>query len=35
MFTQSTFNEQFNQFTPDVFRDPLFGELRVFIDTGS
>ena len=33
MFTQSTFNEQFNQFTPDVFRDPLFGELRVFIDT--
>ena len=31
--TQSTFNEQFNQFTPDVFRDPLFGELRVFIDT--
>lgn len=29
---QTTFDTQFNQFTPNVFKNPLFGEFRVFVD---
>ena len=29
---QTTFNTQFNQFTPNVFKNELFGEFRVFVD---
>ena len=30
---QTRFDNTYSQFTPDVFKDDLFGELRVFIDT--
>lgn len=30
---QTRFDTTYSQFTPDVFRNPMFGELRVFINS--